>query len=69
MNENSSTKDKSVRDMICSFEENQKQKLDNSSILVWDVENGGWRNINLNTLITLIIKDTFYKVVQGGYNE
>ncbi|WP_434580439.1 hypothetical protein MLC52_10865 [Sulfurimonas sp. NW15] len=54
-------KDNSLRHMICSFEMNQK--VDNSLVLVWDLENDNYRNINLDTLQTLTIKDISYKIV------
>ena len=55
-------KDNSLRHMICSLEENQKNNS-NSMVLVWDLENDNYRNVNLSTLQTITIKDTFYKVV------
>ena len=54
-------KDGSLRTMKCSFEEDQKNS--SSMVLVWDIENDGYRNINLNTLLTIKIKETIYKVV------
>jgi hypothetical protein len=54
-------RDGTRRDMKCSFEENQKN--DSSMVLVYDIENDGYRNINLNTLLSIKIKDTFYQVV------
>lgn len=54
-------KDGSLRTMKCSFEEDQKNS--SSMVLVWDIENEGYRNINLNTLLTIKIKDILYKVI------
>jgi len=54
-------KDKSLRHMICSFEENQNNS--NSIVLVWDLEKDNYRNVNLNTLQTITIKNKLYTVV------
>ena len=54
-------KDNSLREMICSFKENKNNS--NSLVVVWDIENDGYRQVNLDTLITLTIKDIFYKVI------
>lgn len=54
-------KDNSLREMICSFKENKNNS--NSLVVVWDIENDGYRNINLNTLQDITIKDTFYTVI------
>lgn len=54
-------KDNSLREMTCSFKENKS--ISNSLVVVWDIENEGYRQVNLDTLITLTIKDNYYKVV------
>jgi len=54
-------RDGSRRDMKCSFEEDQRNN--SSMVLVYDIENEGYRNINLNTLLSIKIKDTFYQVI------
>lgn len=54
-------KDGTQRKMKCSFEENQKNS--SSMVLVYDIEKDDYRNINLDTLISIKIKNDFYTVI------
>ncbi|WP_457743322.1 SH3 beta-barrel fold-containing protein [Sulfurimonas sp.] len=54
-------KDGTHRNIKCSFEENQNNS--SSMVLVYDIEKDGYRNVNLDTLLSIKVKDTVYKVI------
>ena len=54
-------KDKTIRDMRCTFEDIRSKE--NTLITVWDIDNNGYRYVNLETILTLSIKDIDYKII------
>jgi len=52
-------KDNTVREMKCVYENDNSNS---NYVTVYDIENQGYRQVNLLTLMSLTIKDTFYKI-------
>ncbi len=48
-----------MRTMICSYIDS---KSNSSLVIVYDIENEGFRNINLETIIHIHIQQTTYKI-------
>ncbi len=53
-------KDNSKRDMCCVYEDS---KNDSKYIVVYDTKNNGYRNVNIETMLSLTIKNLTYLIV------
>ena len=48
-----------IRTMICSYIDS---KSNSSLVIVYDIENEGYRNINIETILSIHIQQTTYKI-------